>query len=71
MPHVQITMLTGRTVDQKRRLVQRVTDVLCEELDAKPEAVVITLIEVPRENYARAGLLISDRNTTGLKSTES
>ena len=61
MPLAQITMLAGRTTDQKRRLVQRVTDVLCEELDAKPDAVVITLIEVPRENYARAGTLIADR----------
>jgi 4-oxalocrotonate tautomerase len=62
MPQVQITMLTGRTVDQKRRLVQRVTQVLCDELDAKPEAVVVTLIEVPRENYARGGVLIADRD---------
>ena len=46
-------MLAGRTAEQKRRLVQRLTDVLCEELEAKPDAVVITLIEVPRENYAR------------------
>ena len=61
MPLAQITMLAGRTTDQKRRLVQRLTDVLCEELDAKPDAVVITLIEVPRENYSRAGVLISDR----------
>ena len=60
MPHVQITMLAGRTVEQKRRLVQRLTDVLCEELQAKLEAVVITLIEVPRENYARGGVLKSD-----------
>ncbi len=55
-------MLTGRTVEQKRRVVQRITDVLCEELEVKPEAVVVTLIEVPSENYARAGVLKSDRN---------
>jgi 4-oxalocrotonate tautomerase len=61
MPLAQITMLADRTTDQKRRLVQRLTDVLCEELDAKPDAVVITLVEVPRENYGRAGVLISDR----------
>ena len=64
MPHVQITMLTGRSVEQKRRLVQRITELFCEELQAKPEAVVITLVEVPRENYARGGVLLSDRNGT-------
>ena len=60
MPHVQITMLAGRSVEQKRRVVKRLTDLLCEELSVKPEAVVITLIEVPRENYARGGVLKSD-----------
>jgi 4-oxalocrotonate tautomerase len=61
MPHVQITMLTGRTLEQKRRVVSRITEVLREELDVKPEAVSITLIEVPRENYARGGVLKADR----------
>ena len=65
MPHVQITMLAGRTVEQKRRVVERITHVLCEELDVQPEAVVMTLIEVPRENYARGGILKSDRNDRG------
>ncbi len=60
MPHVQITMLAGRSAEQKRRVVKRVTDVLSEELSVKPEAVVITLIEVPRENYARGGVLKSE-----------
>lgn len=60
MPHVQITMLAGRTLEQKRRVVKRVTDLLSQELEVKPEAVVITLIEVPRENYARGGVLKSD-----------
>jgi 4-oxalocrotonate tautomerase len=62
MPLVQITMLTGRTVEQKRRVVQRVTELLCEEFQAQPEAVVVTLVEVPRENYARGGVLLSDRD---------
>jgi 4-oxalocrotonate tautomerase len=61
MPHVQITMLTGRTLEQKRRVVSRITDILCEEFAVKPEAVSITLIEVPRENYARGGVLKADR----------
>ena len=62
MPHVQITMLTGRSLDQKRRLVQRITDVMREELGSNPDAVVVTLIEVPRENYARGGTLIAERD---------
>jgi len=62
MAHVQITMLEGRTVEQKRRAVKRITEVLKEELNVNPEKLTITLIEVPRHNYARNGILISDRN---------
>ena len=58
-------MLAGRTLEQKQRVVKRVTDVLSEELEVRPEAVVITLIEVPRENYARGGVLKSDRSDRG------
>jgi 4-oxalocrotonate tautomerase len=61
MAHVQITMLEGRTVEQKRRAVKRITEVLQEELHVNPEKLTITLIEVPRHNYARNGILISDR----------
>ena len=35
MPLVQITMLSGRTVDQKRKLAQRITDVMVEEAGAQ------------------------------------
>ena len=31
MPLIQITMLTGRTADQKRKLAQRITDAMVEE----------------------------------------
>lgn len=61
MPHVQITMLQGRTTEQKRRAAKRVTEVLSEELQVKPEKLTITFVEVPRENWASNGTLVSDR----------
>ena len=64
MALVQITMLEGRTTDQKRRAVKRVTEVLQEELNVNPERLTITFIEVPRDSYARNGTLISDRTGT-------
>ena len=62
MPHVQITLLKGRTVEQKRRAVQRITEVMQQELDAKPEGLSIAFVEVSREDYARNGVLIADRD---------
>jgi 4-oxalocrotonate tautomerase family enzyme len=64
MAHVQITMLEGRSIEQKRRAVKRITEVLKEELNVNPEKLTITLIEVPRHNYARNGTLISDRTSS-------
>jgi 4-oxalocrotonate tautomerase len=59
--HVQITMLAGRTIEQKRRAVKRVTEVLREELNVRPETLTLVFVEVPRDSYARNGLLLSDR----------
>ena len=61
MPHIQITMLKGRSVEQKRKLVQRVTDVVAEEAGAAKDGVVITIVEVEREDYARGGVLMVDK----------
>jgi 4-oxalocrotonate tautomerase len=61
MAHVQITILAGRTMEQKRRAVKRITEALTEELHVKPEKLTIAFVEVPRESYARNGTLMSDR----------
>lgn len=61
MAQVQITLLEGRTVEQKRRAVKRITDALREELNVKAEKLTIAFIEVPRNSYARNGTLLSDR----------
>ena len=61
MPHVQITLLKGRTVEQKRRVVKRITEVMQQELDVKPQALSIAFVEVSREDYARDGIMIADR----------
>jgi len=61
LPLVQITMLTGRTTDQKRKLAKRITDAMVEEAGASREAVVVTFNEVSKESYASGGVLIADK----------
>jgi 4-oxalocrotonate tautomerase len=61
MPLVQITMLTGRTADQKRKLAQRITDALVEEANARREAIVVAFHEVSNESYASGGVLMADK----------
>jgi 4-oxalocrotonate tautomerase len=61
MPLIQVTMPKGRTIEQKRQLAARITDAMVEEAKAAKEAVVITFIEITRQDYAKAGVLLADK----------
>jgi len=61
MPHIQITLLKGRTTEQKRRIAARVTDVLAEEAKTDREGIVITFLDVEKDSYARGGVLMEDK----------
>ncbi len=60
MPILQIEMLKGRTLEQKRKMVQQVTDVLVDTIQCKRDAVTIVIREMDQENLAKAGVLHSD-----------
>jgi len=61
MPLVQVTMLQGRTVEQKRKIAARITDVMVEEAGTRKEGIVVTFVEVSRESYASGGVLMADK----------
>ena len=61
MPLVQVTMLTGRSADQKRKLAKRITDAMVEEASARREAIVVTFVELSKESYASGGVLMADK----------
>lgn len=61
MPHVVVRMIEGRTEEQKRALVQRVTDAVSETANAPKENVTVYIEEMPKTNYAVAGKLASDK----------
>jgi len=61
MPLIQITMLQGRTADQKRKIARRITDAMVEEAGARREAIVVTFLEVSKESYASGGELMADK----------
>ena len=62
MPIIEVHMLEGRTLEQKRELVGQVTEAVCRTLGARPEQVRIILSEMPKEDYAVAGTLACDRD---------
>lgn len=49
---VQITMNVGRTVEMKRALYRRMTELLNADPGIRPEDVMINLVEVPKENWS-------------------
>ena len=61
MPQIQITMLQGRTADQKRKIAKRVTDAMVEEAGARRDAITIAFNEVSKESYATGGELMVDK----------
>lgn len=61
MPVVTINLIQGRTVEQKRMLVKKVTEAVCESVNVPPESVHIVLTDMKREDYADAGILHLDR----------
>jgi 4-oxalocrotonate tautomerase len=61
MPHIQVTLLKGRTTEQKRKIAERITEAIAEEAGTAREGVVITFIDVERDSYARGGVLMVDK----------
>jgi 4-oxalocrotonate tautomerase len=61
MPVVTVQMWTGRTREQKRKLVRAITDAMVEHAGAKPTNLHVILQEVPKEDWALAGVLGDER----------
>jgi len=49
---VQITLSTGRKPQQKRKLFQRMAEILAESPGLKPQDLLINLVEVSWENWS-------------------
>ena len=60
MPTYHVEMLEGRTVEQKKKLVEAITRVTVEVLGSAPESVDILITDVKRENWATGGKLWSE-----------
>lgn len=61
MPEIIIYLAEGRTVDAKRAVVKDITDTIVTNFKVAPENVAIQIVEAPKENKAKGGILFSDR----------
>lgn len=61
MPYVTVKMFEGRTDEQKRALVEKVTAAVSETVNAPAQNVKVFIEEMSRNHYAEAGKLFSDQ----------
>jgi 4-oxalocrotonate tautomerase len=55
MPLIQVTMVEGRTVEQKHALIRNLSDTLAETLDIPLERVRVAIYEVSADEWGIGG----------------
>jgi 4-oxalocrotonate tautomerase len=60
MPVVEVHMRTGRSAEDKRRLIESITDVITQVLGANRERVVVLLDEIDPRSWGQGGRVLAD-----------
>ncbi len=60
MPTFHVEMFEGRTAEQKKNLVEKVTQAAVDALGCKPDSVDIIITDIKKENWATGGKLWSE-----------
>jgi 4-oxalocrotonate tautomerase family enzyme len=60
MPVVTVQLWTGRSVNQKRRLVAAITEAMVQHADCGPDHLHVIIQDVPKDSWGRAGKLSID-----------
>lgn len=55
MAIINVTILKGRSRETKNRIIEGLTDVMVDTIDAKPHQVRVVINEVEGGNYAVGG----------------
>lgn len=60
VPVVQVSLKEGRTLEQRRTLVARTTDVLVDVCGSNRQKVHVIINEIEQDKWGRGGALLSD-----------
>lgn len=60
MPFAQVFMIEGRNEDQKRAVIEKVSQALVDATGAPKEAIRVWIQEVPKSNWGIAGQTAKD-----------
>lgn len=60
MPEVVVYSVGSRPQEQKRALCQDITEAVVKNYNVPRDAVVVTLVETPRTDKSKGGVMFSD-----------
>ena len=60
MPFAQVYMLEGRSTEQKKAMIEKITQAIVEAVGAPKESVRVWIHDVPKENWGIAGVSAKD-----------
>ena len=61
MPVVIVQMLAGRTVEQKRKIVDGITKVMQDAAGVQPDGTTVIIQDYERDNWSKGGKLMSEQ----------
>lgn len=61
MPEVYVHAVEGRTKEQKKALIQDITNAVVKNFGVAADAVLVEIVESSRNNKAKGGVLFSER----------
>ena len=61
MPVIDVSMLSGRTTEQKRALCDALTEATCKALGVEPSSVTVILKDIPHDSWMHSGTMMSER----------
>jgi 4-oxalocrotonate tautomerase len=61
MPFVMVKMIEGRSVEQKRRLVKELTNVVVKYTGVTEDQVHVVIEDYAKENWGAGGVLLADK----------
>lgn len=60
MPYITVKMLQGRSEEQKKALIEKVTEAVEETTGASRDKIVVFIEEMSKNHYAVGGKRLSD-----------
>lgn len=55
MPIIRVEMWSGRPQETKKQLIENITSTVCSTINCPPEAVIVVIDDIPKENWGQAG----------------